>query len=213
MQDSDLVLLMLGDVMLGRLVNDSFSSFPEQIKNVWGDTLDLLTGGGGQKGKKQLEGEDGEGQTVASQIVVGNLECAVTDNEEKYPKTFNYKLSPANVEALKQAQFRYVSLANNHSLDYCEAGLIETVEVLKQHNIKFSGAGANLSEAMKPAFVQIETSQNQTCNIAFFSYSDHYDYWAAKPEVKLLMLLCINYDLFKQIRLDFYSDICRFSLL
>eukprot|EP01025_Chloroclados_australasicus_P008788 TRINITY_DN13232_c0_g1_i3.p1 TRINITY_DN13232_c0_g1~~TRINITY_DN13232_c0_g1_i3.p1 ORF type:complete len:411 (-),score=63.43 TRINITY_DN13232_c0_g1_i3:82-1314(-) len=173
MQEQDFTLVMCGDVMLGRLVNDSFKTYPQQIQNVWGDTLPILKGekaGGG--------GQDREaGVKISPQIVIGNLECAVTDNEEKFPKTFNYKLSPGNLQALKVANFEYVSLANNHSLDYCEAGLIETVKVLQEAGIQFSGAGKNLAEAAKPAFVKVADQK-----MAVFSYSDHYDYWAASPQ-------------------------------
>ena len=60
-----LALVMLGDVMLGRLVDEGLSALGAQHATVWGDTLPLLQGG-----------MAAEGQGEAHQIVTGNLECA-----------------------------------------------------------------------------------------------------------------------------------------
>ncbi|CAD7695056.1 unnamed protein product [Ostreobium quekettii] len=80
--------------------------------------------------------------------------------------------SPSAVEG-REASIEYVSLANNHILDYGVPGLRESINVLKANGISFSGAG-DLLEAQAPAFVQ-----KPGCRLAFFSFSDHYDYWAA----------------------------------
>lgn len=39
----------------------------------------------------------------------------------------------------RSARFGFVSLANNHSLDFTEAGLLETMEVLQREGIAFAG--------------------------------------------------------------------------
>lgn len=53
---------MLGDVMLGRLVDEALTHMHDAGESLWGDTLPLLQGGMAQP--------DGH------QIVTGNLECA-----------------------------------------------------------------------------------------------------------------------------------------
>jgi hypothetical protein len=56
-----LALVMLGDVMLGRVVDASLA-LPGQQEAIWGDFLSLLQGG------VRGQGEDW--------LVTGNLECA-----------------------------------------------------------------------------------------------------------------------------------------
>lgn len=63
------------------------------------------------------------------------------------PKGINYKMHPGNVPCLKAAQVDCCVLANNHVLDWGEAGLIETLSTLKQEGIAIAGAGTNLAEA------------------------------------------------------------------
>jgi len=58
-----LSLVMLGDVMLGRIVDECLSALPD-AGLVWGDTLALLRGGMARDGVEE------------HQLVAGNLECA-----------------------------------------------------------------------------------------------------------------------------------------
>ena len=85
-------------------------------------------------------------------------------------------------DADREASIEYVSLANNHILDYCAPGLIESLRVLKDEGVKFSGAGLK-SEAQAPAYVQ-----KGDYRFAIFSYSDHYDFWAATEKVNYARL-------------------------
>ena len=91
--------VMLGDVMLGRIVDEALAVMPNRA-DIWGDTLPLLRGGAAV---------DGQGDPERC-MTTGNLECAVTDYPKPAPKTFNFKLSPQNIGALKEANFKFVSL-------------------------------------------------------------------------------------------------------
>jgi poly-gamma-glutamate capsule biosynthesis protein CapA/YwtB (metallophosphatase superfamily) len=46
-------------------------------------------------------------------------------------------------------------LANNHVLDFSEAGLCETLDALEQAGIRRSGAGRDLAEAQAPAVIEV----------------------------------------------------------
>jgi poly-gamma-glutamate capsule biosynthesis protein CapA/YwtB (metallophosphatase superfamily) len=151
-------IVMLGDVMLGRIVDEALTVMPNHAA-IWGDTLPLLSGDAAP---------DGDPERV---LVSGNLECAITAHQKPAPKTFNFKLSPHNIAAL--APFKFVSLANNHILDYFAEGLVETTTVLDSHGIAYTGAGT-AEQAAKPAIVE-----KLGTKIAFLSYSDHYKEWAA----------------------------------
>lgn len=50
-------------------------------------------------------------------------------------------------EIFKNAIF---CLANNHTMDYGERGLTETLQICRKHNVTSVGAGRDLSEAQKP---------------------------------------------------------------
>jgi poly-gamma-glutamate synthesis protein (capsule biosynthesis protein) len=58
------------------------------------------------------------------------------------------------IEVLKKGAMDFVSLANNHSLDYGWEAPSDTMDLLRQNGIGFSGAGKNLQEARQPAVVE-----------------------------------------------------------
>ncbi len=60
---------------------------------------------------------------------------------------------PNNADGLKEAGFSCVNIANNHIFDFNDAAFFETLEGLKQRDIPYFGAGANLAEARKPCIV------------------------------------------------------------
>ncbi|MBI4344004.1 MAG: CapA family protein, partial [Euryarchaeota archaeon] len=48
----------------------------------------------------------------------------------------------------------YVSLANNHALDFSKEGLLEMLDLLEENGIAYAGAGRNIEEARKPALLK-----------------------------------------------------------
>jgi poly-gamma-glutamate synthesis protein (capsule biosynthesis protein) len=86
-----------------------------------------------------------------------NLEVPLTTTQDTFPnKTFHFKIPPDFVEILTRVPVHYVTLANNHILDYNPAGLFQTIQILKKNHIAYSGAGENLSMASKPAILHIK---------------------------------------------------------
>lgn len=72
---------------------------------------------------------------------------------------------PACLPPIRNAGFDFVSLANNHSLDYREAGLAETRRVLHAAGIACAGAG-RAEEAAAPAILE-----RAGLKLAFLSYA------------------------------------------
>jgi len=68
--------------------------------------------------------------------------------------------------ALKQAGFRVVSLANNHTMDFGPLALQDTLSTLNENGIYYAGAGMDLDAARTPAIVKIKGK-----TLAFLSYS------------------------------------------
>jgi len=160
-------LFLCGDVMLGRGIDQIlpnsvnpklYESFVKdardyvrlaEIKNgpipqpvsfsyIWGDAIEIW---------EKLE--------PSAKII--NLETSVTTlNKPWAGKGINYRMHPKNVEVLRAANINFCSLANNHTLDWERAGLLETMNTLKKSGILFAGAGKNDLEAAVPASLPLQ---------------------------------------------------------
>lgn len=128
-------LAFLGDVMLGRMVNEEIAVRPPE--SFWGTTLPVLS---------------------ASDGVFINLECAITGSKSRWDRTykvFHFRASPQAIAVLRAGGVSYAGLANNHILDYEEEGLFDTLKHLDSAGIAHAGAGQSLADAMRPALVSI----------------------------------------------------------
>jgi len=124
-------VLIVGDVMLGRLVNQKLKEAPPTYP--WGDTLPCFQ------------------EAVVSAC---NLECVLSDRGRPWSaseKMFHFRSDSKNVAVLQAAGIGLVSIANNHVLDYEYDALLEMLEVLEQAGIHAAGAGRNQAEAWRPA--------------------------------------------------------------
>lgn len=109
---------------------------PVDFAYVWGDALVEL-------------------ERVRPDARIVNLETSVTQSEEPWYKSINYRMHPANVPCLTAARIDCCVLANNHVLDWGRAGLLETIEVLRGAGLETAGAGHTLAEAQAPAAVDV----------------------------------------------------------
>ncbi len=110
---------------------------PVGFSYIWGDAL-------------------GELALVAPQARVVNLETSITRSDEHRPgKGIHYRMHPDNVRCLTAAGIDVCALANNHVLDFSEAGLLETIDTLAAVGVRSAGAGRTLAEAHEPARVGI----------------------------------------------------------
>jgi len=88
-----------------------------------------------------------------------NLETSLTCRGEPRPHGLHYRMNPANMGILKVAEIDCCSLANNHVLDWGEAGLRDPLEVLDKHGIHRSGAGLDATEAEAPAILPLPSGK------------------------------------------------------
>jgi poly-gamma-glutamate capsule biosynthesis protein CapA/YwtB (metallophosphatase superfamily) len=100
-------------------------------------------------------------------IVFGNLETPITEGDPVAMTSMRFRADPEAVPALKRAGFTILSIANNHTPDYGEQGVLDTVTHLKNAGIAFAGAGATASDAYAPAYLFVEPY-----TFAFFAYND-----------------------------------------
>ncbi len=149
-------LAFVGDVMLGRAVNVKIAERPPEV--FWGDVLAILR---------------------SADAVFANLECAITEHERRWSrrrKMFHFRADPAAADVLAAANIRFVSLANNHVLDFEEQGLFDTLRRLDAAGIEHAGAGRNLDEAMRPAMINVGGFK-----VGVISITDNEPLFAAKP--------------------------------
>ena len=88
--------------------------------------------------------------TKSVDFVIPNLECPLGNKEDYMPikKAGPNLICPKNcISFLKVMNTYAVTLANNHIGDYGERALNNTLKLLDENNIKYAGAGNNISEA------------------------------------------------------------------
>lgn len=102
---------------------------------------------------------------LTGDIVVANLEGALTDRGEPWPKGYNFRTPPRFASGLRDAGFDVVSLANNHTLDFGALGLLDTVDALRLVGVRPVGAGADAAAAYAPAIVEADGLR-----VAFLGY-------------------------------------------
>lgn len=84
-----------------------------------------------------------------------NLETPLCSSERKICKSGpNLRADPGCVQALATAGFKIAGLANNHIMDYGDAGLDQTIHACSSVGLRTCGAGRNLHEAQKPLIVE-----------------------------------------------------------
>lgn len=147
-------LALVGDVMLGRHVNEALRVFGPRYP--WGNTLHLL---------RQAD------------VALANMECVVADDGvpwQRTLKTFHFRADPIAVTALQVAGIDAVGLANNHVLDFEVGALLETLDRLDAARIARAGAGRDLAEAARAAFINV-------CGVrvALIAFTDNEPGWAA----------------------------------
>jgi poly-gamma-glutamate synthesis protein (capsule biosynthesis protein) len=91
---------------------------------------------------------------VRGDIGLANLEGALTERGEPWPKGYNFRTPPRFASGLAAARFNVVTLANNHTLDYGPVGLLDTLAALDGAGVRHVGAGANAAEARAPVLVE-----------------------------------------------------------
>jgi poly-gamma-glutamate synthesis protein (capsule biosynthesis protein) len=112
--------------------------------------------------------DDGPGATLAAgqdplehvaplfagaDLVVANLECPVATTGVEVPKPWAFRAHPRAIEVVKR-HFGAVSLANNHSGDFGDEALVETMALLGAAGVPFFGAGKDLASAHAPLILE-----------------------------------------------------------
>jgi len=147
-EDEPFVIIGVGDINLGRGVKRAINEGVDPFASV-------------------------RNTISAADLAIGNLECAITDNPNYIASKgvwggamfFGGDLTSSHL--VGEAGFDYVSLANNHVMDYGDDGLRDTLDALDSAGVAYSGAGINSDEAYRPALIR-----NSDYTVALFSFSN-----------------------------------------
>jgi poly-gamma-glutamate capsule biosynthesis protein CapA/YwtB (metallophosphatase superfamily) len=153
-----LTLALAGDTMLGRKVAERIAA----------------------DGPESLVSDDLVALTRSAALFVLNLECCISERGTPWPepgKPFFFRAPPAATEVLQRLGVDCVALANNHALDFGAEALLDTFEHLSAAGIAWVGAGRDLDEARRPAFLEAEGLR-----LAVLGASDHPRDYAAEPD-------------------------------
>jgi poly-gamma-glutamate capsule biosynthesis protein CapA/YwtB (metallophosphatase superfamily) len=90
---------------------------------------------------------------MTGDIGFANLEGALTDRGEAWPKGYNFRTPPQFASGLLAGRFNIVSLANNHAMDYAVIGLQDTFAALDAAGVQYAGAGTDHARAWEPVVV------------------------------------------------------------
>lgn len=124
--------LVLGDISPTVVTAPLFKK--EDIGYLFGDTVSLF------------ENKD---------VVLANLECAITDHEipiKKYGPPLKAPYETAKV--LKKLGVNYIGLSNNHIFDFGIKGYEDTVKALDEQGFEYTGFGKNYEDSRKNLIIE-----------------------------------------------------------
>ncbi len=87
---------------------------------------------------------------AAADLTIGNLESTLSDDGFPSQGDDSFAADPSVLSALDDAGFDLLSLANNHTGDYGEQALRQTLHAIDASPIRSVGAGRNANEAWRP---------------------------------------------------------------
>lgn len=139
----------VGDVMMGRAWPEERATLPPN------DAMELFEGV--------------KGALKDADITFGNLETVLADEGEsqkcgkKSTKCFAFRVPTKYAEALKDAGFTMMSIANNHTGDFGPEGRVSTIEALDRVGIHHSGPVGDVASVevngLRVAMVAFSTGQ------------------------------------------------------
>lgn len=115
---------------------------------------------------RHMEREGGLEKVISPELIrkmngydamVINNEFSVSRRGKKMAgKAYTFRSHPSNLRYLKQLGVDVAGLANNHVYDYGKTAFLDTLHHLKDAGFQTVGAGADIREAKRPAYLKIK---------------------------------------------------------
>jgi poly-gamma-glutamate capsule biosynthesis protein CapA/YwtB (metallophosphatase superfamily) len=150
-----ITLALAGDVMLARGVNEMIQEHGPRYP--WGDLIPLAR---------------------EADLFLINLECVIAESGEPFlpQRVFYFRADPQAMQVLAEGGVDYVTLANNHAMDYQGPALLETIRHLDERGIANAGAGKDIEEAARFALLEA-----RGIKVGVVAFADHFPEYAATP--------------------------------
>lgn len=94
--------------------------------------------------------------TDADIFMLNNEFTYTSRGEPTAEKQFTFRADPETADYLLDMGVDIVSIANNHTYDYGEISLLDTVDTLADMEMPYVGAGRNIDEASRPFFFETD---------------------------------------------------------
>lgn len=137
----------------------------------------IATGDVGPNRQNPDEIFDGVRSVLAEgDLVFGQLEpCIAHTGTPAAQCRLPMRCKPESADAIRRAGYGVISFATNHCMDWGRPAFFETLELLHAQGIQTIGAGGDISEARKPAIIDLEGTK-----VGFLGYNSilPQDYWA-----------------------------------
>ncbi|MFI6826861.1 CapA family protein [Kribbella sp. NPDC050241] len=91
---------------------------------------------------------------AAADVTVVNLESTLSRAGTAQQGGDSFAAPPGVVKGLRDAGVDVLSLANNHTGDFQDRALLETLRLVRAGGLQPVGAGGNVAEAVRPAIVE-----------------------------------------------------------
>ena len=131
-KEGEAILVFLGDVSPGRTMEEQLARYGPS--HPWEGLAPLLQG---------------------ADLAVANLESVLATRGAPLDKGYLIRAHPGTAQTLVEAGFDLVNLANNHALDYGQAGMDQTLDTLEALDIAAVGAGSSQEMAHRPAVLNV----------------------------------------------------------
>lgn len=113
-------------------------------------------------------------------LTIVNLETPITSRGVPEDKNYLFRAPDTAVPALTEAGIDVVSLANNHTLDYGQPGLADTVRKAAAGGLDTVGVGPDIDAAFTPVHRTVQGVD--VAILAFSQVDDLAEEWAATPD-------------------------------
>jgi poly-gamma-glutamate synthesis protein (capsule biosynthesis protein) len=107
-------------------------------------------------------------------FVFGNLEGNISDQTKKCGSIYSFNMATSVASVLVDTNFKAVSVANNHSFDYCYKGFLQTLTNLEQAGVVSVGGGLTEYEAYSPKYVMVKDDSLKIVMLGFSAFGKGY---------------------------------------
>lgn len=97
-----------------------------------------------------------QGVFAADDLTIVNLECAASRIGRRLQKQFTFNCDVEALPVMRAAGVEVANLGNNHSRDWGEAAMLDTIENVEAAGIAAVGVGATAADAHRPAIFDVK---------------------------------------------------------